>query len=125
MKSFCNVLFALTFFCFTAAGQQFSLKSLVGRWQSAEGAGIEVIDSSKIFLTYNGEKKQVVSYETNFSRVPSWFDFTIKDGAEEVQLKSLLLFVNNDLIQWQVFEGDRPPNFSVEKGNMVYLKRAK
>jgi hypothetical protein len=29
-----------------------SIKNLIGRWETADGAGIEIIDSSRIFSTY-------------------------------------------------------------------------
>lgn len=110
----------------TAVGQKHTFKNLVGRWESPEGAGIEVVDSSKIFLLYNGDRKQVTSYETNFSKSPCWFDFTVSsDSAGSITMKSLLLFVNDDLLQWQIFEDERPANFSANKGTMVYLRRKK
>jgi hypothetical protein len=117
----------LTFccFCLCAGAQKHSLKNLFGRWESNNGAGIEVIDSSRVFLLYNGEKKQLISYEVDFEKTPCWFDFTIKDSSENIIMKSLLLFVNEDLLQWQIFEDARPANFSAEKGNMVYLRRKK
>ena len=108
-----------------AAAQKHSFKNLVGRWESADGAGIEVVDSSKIFLLYNGDRKEIFSYEANFSKTPCWFDFIIRDSAENHTMKSLLLFVNDDLLQWQIFEKERPSVFSADKGTMVYLKRKK
>jgi hypothetical protein len=110
----------------TVAGQTHTLKNLVGRWESSDGAGIEVVDSAKIFLLYNGDRKQVVSYEANFSKSPCWFDFTVgSDSSGNISMKSLLLFVNDDLLQWQIFEDERPANFSANKGTMVYLRRKK
>jgi hypothetical protein len=118
----CVLVFALML-SLSSAAQKYSLKNLVGRWESADGAGIEVIDSSKIFLLYKGDKKQVISFESNFSKTPCWFDFTVTDSADNISMKSLLLFVNDDLVQWQIFDSDRPANFSADKGNMVYLRR--
>ena len=108
-----------------AVAQKYSMKNLVGRWESTDGAGIEVLDSNKLFLLYHGDKRQIVSYETNFSKTPCWFDFTIHDSMEQLSMKSLLLFINDDLVQWQIFENERPANFSADKGNMVYLRRKK
>jgi hypothetical protein len=125
MKKTVSALVLMLVFAMGARAQQHSFKNLVGRWESADGAGIEVLDSARIFLLYNGDKKQISSYETNFSRTPCWFDFTVRDSAENINMKSLLLFVNDELLQWQIFEGERPSNFSVDKGTMVYLKRKK
>jgi hypothetical protein len=48
----------------------------------------------------------------------------VKDASHVVTLKSLLLFVNEDLIQWQVFDSEtRPAYFSTDKGDMLFLKR--
>jgi hypothetical protein len=110
----------------TVVGQKHAFKNLVGRWESSDGAGIEVVDSARIFLLYNGDRKQVISYQTNFSKSPCWFDFTVRsDSAGSITMKSLLLFVNDDLLQWQIFEDERPANFSANKGTMVYLRRKK
>lgn len=125
MKKAVSVLVFALMLGISVGAQKYSLKNLVGRWEAADGAGIEVIDSSRIFLLYNGDKRQVVSFESNFSKNPCWFDFTIRDSAENMSMKSLLLFVNDDLLQWQIFEEDRPANFSVDKGTMVYLRRTR
>src|SRR5688572_28920966 len=108
MKKTLGALAIILVFAMNTGAQQHNLKHLVGRWESADGAGIEVVDSSKIFLLYNGDKKQIYSYEANFSKSPCWFDFIIRDSAENHAMKSLLLFVNDDLLQWQIFEDERP-----------------
>ena len=125
MKKTFVVLILALFFFMEAGAQKHSFKNLVGRWESSDGAGIEVVDSTNIFLLYNGDKKQIHSYELNFSKTPCWFDFTIRDSAENHMMKSLLLFVNDELLQWQIFEDERPANFSADKGTMVYLKKKK
>jgi hypothetical protein len=102
------------------------IKNLVGKWESPVGAGIEVVDSSHIFIVYGKDKKLVSSYQADFSKSPCWFDFTIKDSSQSFTVQSLLLFVSNDLVQWQVFDdGSRPSTFTSEKGEMVYMRRKK
>jgi hypothetical protein len=122
-----NLFFAcalLTGLASSAGAQNPCLKNLVGKWESSAGAGIEVVDSSHIFIVYGNEKKQVASYQADFSKSPCWFDFTIKDSSQSFKVQSLLLFVNNDLVQWQVFDdGSRPATFTSEKGDMVYMRR--
>lgn len=105
--------------------QTYNIKNLIGRWESAEGGGIEMIDSSRVFIVYGNDKKQISSYQADFSKSPAWFDFVISDSTEKISLKSLLLFVNDEMIQWQLFEDERPGNFSSQKGEMVYLRRKK
>lgn len=109
-----------------AQGQKYSFQNLVGYWESNEGGALEARDSSKLFLLYQGEKKPIISFTADFSKSPCWFDFVIKEQDSAVTIKSLLFFVDNNLLQWQVFEdGNRPVNFSSERGDIVYLKRKK
>ena len=110
----------------STAAQTYSIKNLIGSWISADGGGIDVVDSSKIFIIYGKEKKQLFSYQADFSKSPCWFDFTLKDSAQTMNMKSLLFFINDDLLQWEVFDdGQRPIQFTVDKGDMVYLRRKK
>jgi hypothetical protein len=111
----------------TASSQNTSIKNLVGRWETEDGAGLEVIDSSRIFITYGKERKPILSYQADFSKSPFWFDFVVKDTAQKLStMKSLLLLENNDVLKWQVFEeGDRPSNFATDKGDIVILRRKK
>ena len=120
----CLLVLMLLQFCVSA--QNYSFKNFVGYWKSGDGGAIEVIDSSKIFIVYGDEKKKIASYQADFSKEPCWFDFDIKDSSQNLSLKSLLLFVNDDLLQWQVFDdGTRPSNFNSQKGDIVYLRRKK
>jgi hypothetical protein len=110
-----------------ASAQKRSIKDLIGKWQSADGAGLEVIDSSRIFITYGKERKPILTYTTDFSKTPYWFDFVVKDSAQQLSaMKSLLLFQDNDVLKWEVFEdGDRPLDFTADKGDIVILRRKK
>jgi len=109
---------------------QRGFQDLVGNWEAVskvnESGGLQVIDSTKIFLVYGDHKMPITAYQADFSKVPAWFDFTVKDSTREIRLKSLLQFVNDDTIQWQIFEEDtRPVIFASDRGEMVYLKRKK
>jgi hypothetical protein len=111
----------------TAFAQNVSIKNLVGQWQSADGAGLEIIDSSRIFVTYGKERKPILSYQADFTRSPYWFDFVVKDTAQKLStIKSLLLLQGNDVLKWEVFEdGNRPSDFIADKGEIVILRRKK
>ena len=128
MKKLVCVLGVLLF-CSTLAGAQIrNIKSLFGAWEAVDGAnqsgGLVVLDSSQLYLVYGTSKMEIVSFKVDFSKSPCWFDFTIKDSTSSIQFKSLLQFINDDLVQWQVFEGDnRPDHFSTSKGDMIFLKR--
>ena len=117
----------VVFISLIASSQKLSIKSLIGRWETADGAGLEVIDSSRIFLTYGKERKPILTYDADFSKSPCWFDFVVKDSAQQLStLKSLLLLEGNDVLKWQVFEdGNRPLNFVSDRGDIVILRRKK
>lgn len=108
----------------TTSAQNTSIKSLVGRWETIDGAGLEIIDSSRIFVTYGEERRPILSYQADFSKSPCWFDFVVKDTAQKLSTIKSLLLLDNDVLKWQVFEdGDRPTNFAADKGDIVILRR--
>jgi len=110
-----------------ASSQQISIANLVGRWESSDGAGLEVVDSSRIFVIYGRQRKPILTYEADFSKSPYWFDFVVKDTAQKLsKMKSLLLLENKEDLKWQVFEdGDRPADFMPDRGDMIVLRRKK
>ena len=118
---------SIVFLSLNAWSQNLSIKNLVGRWETADGAGLEIIDSSRIFLTYGEERKPILTYDANFSKSPCWFDFVVKDSAQKLsKMKSLLLLEGNDVLKWQVFEdGERPVNFVSDRGDIVIFRRKK
>jgi hypothetical protein len=112
----------------TSVHAQGKLGKLVGRWEAVDsenqGIGLEVKDSSEIYIVYGSEKKRISVYKADFSKNPAWFDFTIKDSGQLVHLKTLINFVNDDLVQWQLFEGEnRPEHFTEKEGEILYLRR--
>ncbi|HZH01463.1 MAG TPA: hypothetical protein VEY32_10300 [Flavisolibacter sp.] len=130
MKTFIVVMLLGLFSFNNLSAQSRDIKQLIGKWEAVDSenqkGGLEVVDSSTIYLVYGTEKKRIASYKADFTKSPVWFDFVIKDESNTLQLKSLILFVNDDLIQWQVSEGDvRPANFSQTNGEMMYLRRKK
>ncbi len=126
MKNYIMGLLACFVFSNSSFGQNLSWKDLTGRWEGADGGGIEVVDSSKVYLIYGSQRKQLSSYKVDFSKTPAWFDFTVTDSSQTMNMRSLLLMVNNDLLKWQVFEDDnRPVHFSSDNGDLLYLRRKK
>ena len=103
---------------------------LVGRWESVDesnaSGGLEVVDSTKIFIVFGDQRKQITDYRLDLSRTPAQFDFIIKDSTGILTMKSLIHFVSDDVVQWQVFEGkSRPYYFASERGHLMYLRRKK
>lgn len=121
----------LAFLCTSALwAQGRSFQNLVGAWEAVDSenqsGGLEFVDTQKIYMVYGKERKPITACTFDFTKSPSWFDFSVVDSSGIMKLKSLLLFVNDDLIQWQVFDGDvRPAYFTEAQGQMVYLRRKK
>ena len=120
----------ISFFSFKAISQQKKMNDLLGRWEivnNKDSATLEIIDSSTITLTYNGEKKKIIDYKIDFAKNPIWFDFsTIDSSYTTVTVKSLLEIMNDNMIKWQLFvDEERTPYFSSSKGELFYLKKVK
>jgi len=110
----------------SAVAQEITMQKLQGRWLRTDGAGLEVVDTATIYIVYGTEKKEVISYKADFTKSPAWFDFTVKHNDSTFKVKSLIYLINDDILKWQVFEGDkRPVYFSSNRGEMLYLKRMK
>lgn len=106
------------------AQKKYDFENLKGSWRNSNGAGLDIVDSNTIYLVYGEQKKQVSKSRVDFSKSPVWFDLAVQDSSNLIKMKSLLLFVNDNLLQWQVFESEtRPAYFSSGKGDMLFLKR--
>jgi len=126
MKKIFSALVVALFLSSGAVAQDMTMKKLEGRWLRSDGAGIEVLDSATIYIIYGSEKKEVVSFKADFTKSPAWFDFTVRHKDSTFKVKSLLYLISDDILKWQVFEGDkRPVYFSSDRGEMIYLKRMK
>jgi len=121
----------ISFIAMKGTAQQKKMKDLVGRWEifgeKDNSATLEVIDSSTIILTYNGEKKKLTDYSIDFNKSPIWFDFsTTGDSNSVVAVKSLIEIMNDNMIKWQLFvDEERSPYFSSSKGELFYLRKTK
>lgn len=123
-----KVLFGLVLFLSVSgianAQTKYNFENLKGSWRNSSGAGLDIIDSNTIYIVYGAQKKLVTRSRADFSKSPVWLDLAVKDSSHVTTLKSLLLFVNEDLIQWQVFDSEtRPAYFSTDRGDMLFLKR--
>ena len=102
---------------------------MVGSWEIVgeqdSGGGLEIIDSATILIRFMGEEKRLLEYKIDFSKSPYWFDFSAKDTASVTNFKSLFEFVNDDMLKWQVFEGERANHFTSAAGELFYLIRAR
>jgi hypothetical protein len=125
-----TVIIAVCILLFTSpeiAAQKRTTQDLQGVWEAMgknKSGGLQFVDSTKIYLVYGTHKMQVIQWHADFSKTPAWIDFTVEDSTREIRLKSLLQFIDDDLIQWQIFyEGARPVIFASGRGDMVYLRK--
>ena len=106
------------------------VQDIAGRWELTgeenAGATLDIIDSSTIILTYQGDTRKITNIKMDFSKSPSWFDFTTKDTSSLVNIKSLIEIVGENMMKWQLFiDEERTPYFSAKKGEVLYLRRTK
>jgi len=114
----------------TAEGQLKKINDIIGRWDIAgeqeSGAFLQIIDSTTILLTYNGETKKISNIKIDCSKSPCWFDFAATDTSDVVHVKSIIEKVGDDMIKWQLFiDEERTPYFTARKGELLYLKKAR
>lgn len=131
MKMRIFILMLCAFLQTSVLAQSAGFQKLIGKWEAVDADNktgrLEVLDSSKIFLAYGQEKKPITSFNADFSKSPVWFDFTVSSDSDNIKIKSILLFINDNLVQWQVFGSDavRPAHFTEDKGEIIYLRRKK
>lgn len=123
-KVLVGLVFLLSMNVAVQAQKKYSFANLKGSWRNSSGAGLDIVDSNTIYIVYGSQKKLVTRSRADFSKSPVWLDLAVKDSTHLITLKSILLFVNEDLLQWQVFDSEtRPAYFSTDKGDMLFLKR--
>ena len=118
-----------TIFSVMAMAQQKFPNQLIGQWEGLQkdaSSGLEFTGTDSVYLFYNNEKKLATQVQLDASKNPIWFDFTIDDGTEQIQIKSLLIVFNDDLLKWQVFTQEaRPAYFTENGGETMFLRRKK
>ena len=105
-------------------------QNMIGSWEiigeQDAGGGLEIIDSATILIRFMGEEKKLLEYKIDFSKSPYWFDFKAKDTTGVSNFKSLLEFISDDTLKWQIFtDGERSSHFTSASGDLFYLKRAR
>ncbi|HET7898301.1 MAG TPA: hypothetical protein VFL47_11535, partial [Flavisolibacter sp.] len=99
-----NVIMALVLFFSMAltadAQKKYSFDNLKGSWRNSSGAGLDIVDSNTIYIVHGEQKKLIDRCKVDFTKSPAWLDIAIRDNNRVVTLKSLLLFVDENLIQW-------------------------
>lgn len=114
------------FVSLTALSQKenYSFSNLVGTWRNRTGAGLDVVDSNTIYIVHGGQRKLAKASLSDFTKNPISFNLAVAGDSRVMTLKSLLLFLNDKTLQWQVFDTEtKPVNFRYNKGDMLYLKK--
>jgi len=130
MKKFVIVVLTVVALGSASFGQARKFNNMVGLWEivgeQESGGGLQIIDSATILIRFMGEAKTILSYKIDFSKSPYWFDFSCKDTTSISNFKSLIEFVGDDTLKWQIFtEGERADHFTSRTGELFYLKRAR
>src|ERR1700712_3083264 len=124
MKQMLFILFLSLSLQLISSAQKYTFENLVGSWRNANGAGLDVVDSNTIYIVHGGQRKLASASLSDFNKNPVWFNLSVKDSSRRITLKSLLLFVNETMLQWQVFDMDtKPASFRYDKGDMLFLKK--
>ena len=109
--------------------QNKNIQALVGMWectdQQNDQGSLEILDSSKIFISYMGEKKEVLNYKIDFSKTPYWFSLTLKDKDQTINIKSFLYFVDDNNVKWEIFLADASGNNMLDNSSEVVMLRRK
>lgn len=110
--------------------QEKKFKPMIGLWefvdQDNSKGSLEIIDNRTILIRFKSEEKKLLNYNIDFTKSPFWFDFSVSDTASSTQhFKSLIDFVNEDILKWQIFDGERSNHYSSSTGDILYLKRVR
>lgn len=121
-----------SFFFIQAPSQSKITDKLIGTWEgidSAEERGSIIIKNNNILMLVLSPTETIeCKYQIDTTKSPMWFDIIIEEeGGEVSTMKSLVLFVNNDTIKWEVFfDRERTPNFTADTSqDIVLLHRIK
>ncbi len=124
MKKMIFILSLLLSLEFTSSAQEHSFTNLIGSWRNRQGAGLDVMDSNTIYIVNCDKRKLAGAILSDFSKDLVKLNLSVKDSFRTVVIKSLLLFVNDNTLQWQVVDSEKKPvNFRYERGDILFLKR--
>lgn len=130
MKKSLLILAAIFLFStVTTVAQSKTSKDLIGKWEGTDerndNGSLQFLDSSKVVMTMMGEKMPTALYKADFSQTPVLLDIIIDQRGQKFVMKSLIQFLDDSRLKWQVFpDGNRPKDFSDNSfGTAVILKR--
>ena len=114
---------ALASTCY-AQQNKYGFKNLVGTWRNSKGCGLDVVDSNTVYIVHGHQRKLATASLPDFSKNPMSFNLTVNDNAHRLIVKSLLVFVDENVLQWQLFDDEtKPANFRYDRSDMIFLKK--
>lgn len=129
-----KMMVALSLFTTLAAGAQsreegsreeHKMQDLVGSWRNSSGAGLDIEDSNTVYIVRGDQRKRAAATLSDLRKNPVSFNLTVKDSSRLVTLKGVLLIVNDNMLQWQVYDSETKPvsYTSNSRGDMLFLRR--
>lgn len=122
-----RILITLLIISFTtAAFAQYTKKDLVGTWHGTDSGNKigELIfkDYGKVALNIDGHLMRDLDYKVDLTKTPAPLYITIKtlDGKQQMTLKCLIQFIDNNTLKWQILGDNNDPGNS-----SITLKRIK
>lgn len=128
VSKFLTLLFSILFLQATA--QSKITDKLIGTWEgidSAQERGSIIIKSDGIMhLVLSPTESIECKYQIDTTKSPMYFDIIVEEEGEVRTMKSLVLFVDNDIIKWEIFlDRERTPNFTSEASEDIILLHRK
>ncbi|HYF31737.1 MAG TPA: hypothetical protein VD993_11520 [Chitinophagaceae bacterium] len=92
-----------------------SVKDLIGKWEgldeSKQKGSLHFLDSNKVVISIGGQDTPPVTYITDFSKDPIWFDLeTSGPDGQRMLAKGLLQFIDQNTIKWTTSFSDKRPS---------------
>lgn len=102
-----------------------NVQDLTGVWRNRSGAGFDVVDSNTVYIVRGNQRKLAFATISDVRQNPVTFTLTVKDSAKVTTLKTQLVLMSDNSLQWQVYDSEtRPASYgSRTRGDLLYLKR--
>jgi hypothetical protein len=124
-------IFAFLLVAFSlSAFAQHTKKELTGKWEGTdrgnEAGALVFKDNGKVDLKLGARLLHDLDYKVDLTKTPAPLDIVIKtlDGKQQVTLKCLIQFTDNNTLKWQIFQDDNRPSDSKSLSNAIALSDA-
>lgn len=133
MKKYITAFLLILISSSVFAQKPHSAKDLLGKWEGKDSknevGGLYFLKDSKMVLLARGTYSPAINYTIDFKSNPIKIDMAMQslDGTSRMNVKGLLLFIDNNTLKLQLFPGGiRSDNFDpLFTQNILILKRSK